>query len=31
MYLRKVLTDGNNEFLENIRVEFDYKGKHYNV
>lgn len=31
MYLRKVLTDGNNEFLENMRVEFDYKGKHYNV
>ena len=31
MYLRKILTDGNKEFLENMRVDFDYKGEHYNV
>lgn len=31
MYLRKILTDGNKEFLENMRVDFDYKGEHHNV
>lgn len=31
MYLRKTLIDGNKKFLENMRVEFDYKGEHYNV
>lgn len=31
MYLRKILTEGNKEFMENMRIEFDYKGEHFNV
>lgn len=28
MYLRKILTDGSKEFMENMRIEFDFKGEH---
>lgn len=31
MYLKKILTDGKNEFVENMRIEFDYKCEHFNV
>ena len=31
MYLRKILTDGNKEFMENMRIDFDYQKEHYNV
>ncbi len=31
MYLRKFLTDGNKEFLEGMRIEFDFRGEHFNV
>ena len=31
MYLRKILTDGSKEFMENMRIEFDFKGEHFNV
>ena len=31
MYLRKILTDGNKEFMKNMRIEFDYQNEHYIV
>lgn len=31
MYLKKFLTDGNKAFIENMRIEFDFKGEHFNV